>query len=757
MDFQKRYEFDPKTDLLSKGVFSSVYKARDLVNARTVALRYFTADTSAKYQVADKLRNVLKLDHPNLCKIYEIEVLSSSNILGETTNMVVAVMEYIEGTSFQDFISENPSYTDKLLLDILQGLYHLHRKGIIYRDLKPANIMVAMEDGNPVAKLTDFSNSISATGDNANPAAMMGEIDYLPPEHFNPKRYGLQGRITRGFDVWSFGLLVYEIATNEKLFGSQSTGISEGEVMSNILYKFPLAEFNKLPEKYKEVVTRSVVKDASERFENADKLITTFEKHVEVPTEKARFRIHKSMPVDRTEEEIRIISRPDLEAKDDLSKYMPPEEKKAEDFEYELEMKERFSITFKKADQERNESKQDEYGFSNESKKASSTKGQEEDEAEEEIDEEEEEILAKLSTKNIDGNGVSHLNGAKKNGLDSTELFVQARQRPASDKNKYRRLTEAELRARRRRKRILIFFLVIGLLAGGFFTLDYFYPISWMLKEKTNGPVQRSTIITSNFHAPDVIHVDGGSFQMGSSGTDAQENEAPVHPVTVPSFSIGKYEVTVKQFLQFVNDTKYTTTADSLGYSWIYNGRDWEKGNFVNWTYNIYGKLIEIGKMEMPVVHVSWQDAMAYCKWLSKNTKQTYRLPTEAEWEFAARGGLKSNQYLYSGGNDLAAVGWFTTNSQKTTRPGGEKQANELGIFDMSGNVMEWCFDYYQDDYYANAKPNEVFGPIEGTERVARGGSWFTQDALCRTTFRMAYPPELTGGSVGFRICREDK
>jgi formylglycine-generating enzyme required for sulfatase activity len=160
--------------------------------------------------------------------------------------------------------------------------------------------------------------------------------------------------------------------------------------------------------------------------------------------------------------------------------------------------------------------------------------------------------------------------------------------------------------------------------------------------------------------------------------------------------------------------------------------------------------------MDMPVVHVSWLDAIAYCNWLSKKTNQKFRLPTEAEWEFAARGGNSSGQYLFSGSNDLSLVAWFAGNSRQSLSKVGQKQPNELGIYDMSGNVMEWCYDFYSENYYETAKSDNLSGPSTGTEKVARGGSWSTPEQVCRSTFRIAYPETSRGGSIGFRICRTD-
>jgi formylglycine-generating enzyme required for sulfatase activity/serine/threonine protein kinase len=760
MDFQKRYEFDPKTGLIGKGVFSSVYKARDILLERTVALRFFTADASSKYQVAEKIKQLIKLDHPNLVKFYDIELLSSTNVLGETENIVVGIMEYVDAGNFPDFVKENPGYTDKLLLDVLKALSHLQRKGIIYRDLNPQNILIKMEEDEPVVKLIDFGNSILSGSDTVNPAPLMGSIEYMPPEHFNPKRYGVQGCITPNFDLWSFGLLVYETATSEKLFGSLSTGISEGEVMSNILYKFPFAEFNKLPEKYKEIVSRCLVKDASERVQRPDQLMFFFEKHVSLPAAKAKkpASIVVSLPPQNHQEEKpveeKLIPDPDEDLVFDDEEEMedPQHSPGTGDMEEEGTLQSNGSSNIHIDDrfvfQPKTFSETEDGTFLSDLQKSAKS---------------ESDIHARHSSKTGEGSGLTHINGVKKNGYSingaDTEtppdaLIQQPRKPPVRLAGNRARAEEMRI-AKRNRKRKIIFFSALAFVILVLVGLDYFLPRQEQGEAPVAAPVQRSAVITS-FRAPDMVLVEGGSFQMGSAGPEAQENEKPVHTVNMHSFSIGKYEVTVRQFLQFVNDTKYQTTADTLGFSWIYNGKDWVKGNFVNWTYDIYGKLIEVSKMDLPVVHVSWMDAMNYCNWLSKRTNQKFRLPTEAEWEFAARGGNRSGRYLFSGSNDLNEVGWFDENSKNNLSRGGQKQPNELGIYDMSGNAMEWCYDFYGENYYATARAGDLFGPAGGAEKVARGGSWFTPDALCRATFRMAYPDNLTGGSVGFRICKTE-
>ena len=134
-----------------------------------------------------------------------------------------------------------------------------------------------------------------------------------------------------------------------------------------------------------------------------------------------------------------------------------------------------------------------------------------------------------------------------------------------------------------------------------------------------------------------------------------------------------------------------------------------------------------------PIIGVSWQNAIAYCRWLSEVTGQSYRLPSEAEWEFAARGGTQSGGYRYAGSNKLEEVGWYNHNSHSQTKPVGLKLPNELGIYDMSGNVWEWCADYWHDNYdSAPADGSAWLGEEENTRRVIRGGSWFNNVNNCQ-------------------------
>ena len=244
----------------------------------------------------------------------------------------------------------------------------------------------------------------------------------------------------------------------------------------------------------------------------------------------------------------------------------------------------------------------------------------------------------------------------------------------------------------------------------------------------------------------EMVFVQGSTFQMGSN--DGEENEKPIHSVTVSDFYIGKYEVTVAEFKKFITITGYKTDAEQEGYSYVYeDDGSWERKNGVTWKCDVKGNSRSTSDNNHPVVHVSWNDADAYCKWAGG------RLPTEAEWEYASRGGSKSKGYKYSGSNTIDDVAWYDDNSGKKTHPVGTKQPNELGIYDMSGNVCEWCNDWYDKNYYNESPTSNPKGPDSGNTRILRGGSLYHYDDYCLVANREPFP-SFSDFNKGFRIAR---
>lgn len=258
---------------------------------------------------------------------------------------------------------------------------------------------------------------------------------------------------------------------------------------------------------------------------------------------------------------------------------------------------------------------------------------------------------------------------------------------------------------------------------------------------------------------PEMVYVQGGSFTMGCTGTKANtcnNNETPAHVVRMGNFYISKYLITVKEFREFIIATGYHTTAEKEGTSvtLAYNG-DAKIQQGITWEYDAAGNKRDASQDDQPVVHVSWDDAEAYCNWLSNATKKKFRLPSEAEWEFAARGGDSSKGYRFSGSNNYLDIGWFTDNSGNQTHAVGQKKANELGLYDMNGNVWEWVNDWYNEAYYATSPEDNPKGPANGQFKLMRGGSWNNAPDVCTVCFRNCKKPDVRKGTYGFRIAAD--
>jgi sulfatase modifying factor 1 len=227
---------------------------------------------------------------------------------------------------------------------------------------------------------------------------------------------------------------------------------------------------------------------------------------------------------------------------------------------------------------------------------------------------------------------------------------------------------------------------------------------------------------------PPILYLPGGEFWMGQA--DARDEERPVHRVRISPFGLGKTQVTNAQYDSYCKTTGRSPTR--------------------------FRRESEFDKLDQPVVAPSWFDALAYCEWLTAATGSLFRLPTEAEWEWAARGGLEGRLYPWG---DEAVTEWKDYHSR--WRAGPEPVAtsapNGYGLFDMCENVHEWCYDWYAWDYYTVSPCDDPKGPRQGTRRVSRGGAWRHQVKIARCAARSSIPPEFEYADYGFRVACEVK
>ena len=232
-------------------------------------------------------------------------------------------------------------------------------------------------------------------------------------------------------------------------------------------------------------------------------------------------------------------------------------------------------------------------------------------------------------------------------------------------------------------------------------------------------PILRNRIFTVKGVSFTMVPVEGGTFTMGATseqGSDASDDEKPAHRVTLSDYYIGETEVTQALWTAVMGSNPSSFKGD-----------------------------------QRPVEEVSWNDCQEFIKKLNALTGRNFRLPTEAEWEYAARGGNKSNGYKYAGSNTIGNVAWYESNSKSKTHPVKGKQANELGLYDMSGNVYEWCSDWYDSSYYNSSPTTNPTGPATGSY-VFRGGGWFNDAWDCRVSNRNYFMPGFRDDNLGLRL-----
>lgn len=246
-----------------------------------------------------------------------------------------------------------------------------------------------------------------------------------------------------------------------------------------------------------------------------------------------------------------------------------------------------------------------------------------------------------------------------------------------------------------------------------------------------NNSTSKVETFTVNGISFNMVKVDGGTFQMGATeGQPVQTGEygdvknTPVHQVTLSTYRIGQTEVTAELWQAVMGSSPYSNSDE-----------------FVQAVTN-----------KLPVVHVSWNDCYVFIQRLNQLTGKKFRFPTEAEWEFAARGGNKSQDYIYSGSNDLGLVAWHSRNSSRRVHPVATKMANELNIYDMSGNATEYCSDFY--GLYSSSAQTNPQGPTtsedEYLSRIMRGGD--AEQFTCAVAYRLRCQPDSPNDFRGFRL-----
>ena len=296
-------------------------------------------------------------------------------------------------------------------------------------------------------------------------------------------------------------------------------------------------------------------------------------------------------------------------------------------------------------------------------------------------------------------------------------------------------------------KQLGMFAILAGCLFGMVLVLVGCPPVDRMLVEPVEEPVTEEPVTEPSVTEPSVtepptagpdgmVLISAGSFEMGSADADADADERPVHTVHLDAFYMDVYEVTNAEFKEFVDATPglLKIIEDEFG----------DTGNLSHWDGTDY----PAGRADHPVVNVSWYAALAYAEWAGK------RLPTEAEWEYAARGGLAGQKYPW--GDTITPNDANYANNVGNTTPVGQYPANRYGLYDMAGNVWEWCLDEYDAVFYAASanSQNPIASGVEDSDRVLRGGSWRDSASYLRVADRTRSSPSDANSFTGFRCVR---
>ena len=588
MDFKERYQYNSKTDLLGKGGFATVYKAGDKLLNRVVALKFFSVSDD-KHTLIAEISRVIGLEHANLCRYYDAALLDMANIHGDVDKVEVGVMEYLDGGDLKSYCQRHPNQQQKLLTDVLKGLSFLHKRGIIHRDLKPANILIKNTEDGPVAKITDFGISKDVGGSHTSSSLLMGTIEYMAPEQFSPAKYGIGGKIGTNLDLWSFGLMVYEMVTGHSLFGSRGGDSSAEQVMGNILNDELIEDkISGLSEPYLSLVRKCLVKDAKQRVQGADELISLLEGKT------------YASPAPTIQETV---------------------------------------------------------------------------------------VLPKLSD---EGWSTAETIAITKD--KETVALPQALPVGAKMKNKTKT-----------KNVILLSIFLVAIIFGGYLTYIHVKQSKSIEREKKLAE-ERDTIL--QHISKNMAEVLGGSMELGGQTSSYGSS---IRTVNIQSFAINKYEVTQAEWRAIMVGNNPSKSPEC---------------------------------MTCPVNNVTIDSVKIFLKRLNELTGKQYRLPTDDEWEYAAKGGIKSKGNTYAGTNDLDLCAWTRSNSAGNVHPVGKKLPNELGIYDMLGNAQEYC------DFNTGEFGDDVSDYIN-----LRGGDYSTDPSGVLIFRRGSLPKQNfnTDGS-GFRL-----
>jgi serine/threonine-protein kinase len=683
------------TALLGKGGMAAVYKGHDDRLNRDVAIKLilpgFEHSEVFLKRFEREAKSVAQLAHPNIVGVMDY---------GTHNGQPYLVMEYIAGGSLKERMGKPIAYTKaaRMLAPVARALHYAHQQSIIHRDLKPANLLVTqsgdlMLSDFGIAKLVDsqMSNQLTASGES------IGTPAYMSPEQ------GLGKPIDPRSDVYSLGIVFYEMITGHSPFVADTP---VAVMLKHVTEPLPRPrEFVPgIPDFVEQVLLTALAKDPNQRYPHMAAFAEDLER-VAIGMETA------SRPAQSSQTVLNPISP-------EATIYTTPQ---AHTTGQPTRVVEQTGST--------------------------GSRGRTGPQAIPPAQNNYARHLLWIVPVLLLVCGVFAVVGAivgsqiiARQTKTATPLAAAPTAAVASVHEAPSPTAEAKTSP-----------LAVPA------TTDTPFPVAEIATASpTIPPTEAPTPTISWTATPEgkispkdnmpLVYVPAGEFWMGASPQDpnADDDEKPRHQVYLDAFWIDKTEVTLGMFTRFVNDTGYVTEAEQRGESYAQGANGWELVEGANWQHP-YGAWSDINGMEAyPVGHISWADANAYCQWAGR------RLPTEAEWEKAARG---TDERIYPWGNEVDCAHVQFTGCNGDLRRAGETLigASPYGALDMAGNHWEWVFDWYKATYYADSPAQNPTGPRAGGLHVQRGGSWLMDSTFLRSTNRSGIMVEQTWQSDGIR------
>ena len=788
------------TEQVGQGGMGVVYKAQDVMLKRTVALKFLSPEHTKNKETVKRFMNeahaASSLDHPNICTIHEIAETEDGKMF--------IVMTFYKGKTLKDRIEEGPLSVKEavaIAIQIASGLAKAHSQKIVHRDIKPANIILT-NDG--TAKILDFGLAKMADIKLTKTGTILGTLAYMSPEQL--RGYEVDERT----DVWSLAVVLYEMLSGQLPF----KGDIEQAIFFNIINeeRKPIDTVRAdVPKEIESVLDQAMEKSVDVRYQQMDEMLSELKVVAgETDTGRSRRGIGKRRlrpgergfiqaivallvvllvssgvyfwrqgqePTTTAVPESNGLVEQKLEA-ESARDHMVTMKKGADQMNAANLVREIYESAAKKEEESNNAMADQNYKnaavlfdlasglyktAADEAKMV--TKTRRKLLAEKEVISQSEMDAQEARNLMVDKKLAARVGLAEKyeavdyqKGLDLEERgdiarengnFTEARNFYIEAERHFAKAEASSLETANLVKKIERVKNNIAQIKrnfkipkkedtenlaeeqekAGYFTkaLDS-YDIAYKLLSLRTDLLKKLAF----------VNIQGGRFTMGDE--DGRPDEQPAHEVRVNNFEMSKFEVTNAQYVVFLNSQGL---AKDRHITWLDITPPDSQIEKMDEVYRV-----KPGFDNYPVVYVTWGGAMAFCEWLEG------RLPTEAEWEYACRSG-NSGTYLFGNNEkELKEYAWYKDQNNNSPRKVGEKLPNEFGLYDMLGNVWEWCANWYDPKYYANKEKNNPRGPAAGTARALRGGAVNSDSDECRVTTRSALVPFDRHNSVGFRVLR---